>query len=228
MPKIDYLQIAKETFQIEANSILGLSKNLDSDFVESVLSLFSCKGKVIITGMGKSGIVGKKIAATMASTGTPSFFLHPGEAYHGDLGMISNKDVVLAISNSGETDEILKLIPFLKRNNNIIIGMTGKKDSTLARNVNYHLNIQIDKEACPLKLAPTSSTTVTMAMGDALAISVMKKRDFKEIDFAKFHPEGSLGKKLLTKVKESLHFQKELFIKPKIHSRLSLYYRSSV
>jgi arabinose-5-phosphate isomerase len=150
--------------------------------------------------MGKSGIIGKKIAATLASTGTPSFFLHPGEAYHGDLGMIEENDIVLLISNSGETDEVLKLIPFLKHQKNCTISMSNNDDSTLAKNTNYHLNIAVDKEACPLFLAPTSSTTATLVMGDALAVTLMKLRDFKEENFAKFHPGGSLGRRLLTTV----------------------------
>jgi len=160
------------------------------------------KGKLIISGMGKSGIIGKKIAATMASTGTPSFFLHPGEAYHGDLGMIEKEDIVLLISNSGETDEVLKLIPFLKNQKNIIVAMSGKVDSTLAKNATYHLNVSVEKEACPLQLAPTSSTTATLVMGDALAIVLMELRGFKETDFAQFHPGGSLGRRLLTRVED--------------------------
>jgi len=151
--------------------------------------------------MGKSGLIGRKIAATLASTGTPSFFLHPGEAYHGDLGMIEKDDIVLLISNSGETDEVLKVIPFLKNQGNIIISMSGNPSSTLAKNTNYHLNIFVHKEACPLQLAPTSSTTASLVMGDALAVALMKLRDFKDKDFAQFHPGGSLGRRLLTKVK---------------------------
>jgi len=194
-------EVAKEVFEIESKSILDLSKNLDSNFEEVIKSILSCSGKLIISGMGKSGIIGKKIAATMASTGTPSFFLHPGEAYHGDLGMIEKEDILLLISNSGETDEILKLIPFLKAQNNIIIAMSGNPSSTLAKNSSYHLNVFVEKEACPLQLAPTSSTTATLVMGDALAIALMKQRDFKDRDFAQFHPGGSLGRRLLTKVK---------------------------
>lgn len=152
--------------------------------------------------MGKSGIIGKKIAATLASTGTPSFFLHPGEAYHGDLGMIEPQDIVLLISNSGETDEILKIIPFLQNQGNITISMSGNPLSSLAKNTTYHLNVAVDKEACPLQLAPTSSTTATLVMGDALAVTLMKLKNFKERDFAQFHPGGSLGKKLLTRVKD--------------------------
>ena len=193
-------EIAKEVFEIEAKAILNLSKNLDNDFEESVNNILACRGKLMISGMGKSGIIGKKIAATMASTGTPSFFLHPAEAYHGDLGMIENDDMVLLISNSGETDEVLKLIPFLKAQGNKIIAMSANIHSTLAKNATYHLNVHVEKEACPLQLAPTSSTTATLVMGDALAIALMKQRNFQESDFAQFHPGGSLGRRLLTTV----------------------------
>jgi arabinose-5-phosphate isomerase len=158
--------------------------------------------------MGKSGIIGKKIAATLASTGTPSFFLHPGEAYHGDLGMIEKEDILLLISNSGETDEVLKIIPFLKSQGNITISMSGNPKSTLAINTNYHLNISIKKEACPLNLAPMSSTTATLVMGDAIAVALMKLRDFKDENFAKFHPGGSLGRRLLTKVENVMEKEK--------------------
>jgi len=192
--------IAQEVFLIESEAIAGLSSNLTDDFQKSIKALLASKGKFIISGMGKSGIIGKKIAATMASTGTPSFFLHPGEAYHGDLGMIEKEDIVLLISNSGETDEVLKLIPFLKEQKNITIAMSGNKYSTLAKNATYHIDVKVEKEACPLQLAPTSSTTATLVMGDALAVALMKLRDFKESDFAQFHPGGSLGRRLLTKV----------------------------
>jgi len=199
--------IAKEVFEIESKAILNLSKTLDSNFETAVEALLVTNGKLIISGMGKSGIIGKKIAATMASTGTPSFFLHPAEAYHGDLGMIENDDIVLLISNSGETDEVLKLIPFLKNQKNTIIAMSGNPYSTLAKNSTYHLDISVEKEACPLQLAPTSSTTATLVMGDALAIALMKQRNFKDKDFAQFHPGGSLGRRLLTKVEDVM--QKE-------------------
>ena len=202
---MDINSIAKEVFEIESKEIANLSNNITDDFANSVNTIFNCKGKLIISGMGKSGIIGKKISATMASTGTPSFFLHPAEAYHGDLGMIGVDDIVLLISNSGETDEVLKLIPFLKSQENIIIGMSGNIDSTLAKNSTYHLNIHITKEACPLQLAPTSSTTATLVMGDALAIALMKLRDFRDTDFAQFHPGGSLGRRLLTTVEDVMH-----------------------
>ena len=193
--------IAKEVFDIQAKEISNLSKYLTDDFSKCVDEVLAQKGKLIISGMGKSGIIGKKIAATLASTGTPSFFLHPAEAYHGDLGMIEPKDTLLLISNSGESDEVLKLIPFLHSRGNKTISMTSNPSSTLAKNTNYHLNIFVQNEACPLNLAPTSSTTATLVMGDALAVALMKKRGFKDEDFATFHPGGSLGRRLLTTIK---------------------------
>ena len=194
--------IAKEVFSIEAKAVENLSNLLTDDFEKSVEDILLCKGKLIISGMGKSGIVGKKIAATLASTGTPSFFLHPGEAYHGDLGMIEKDDMVLLISNSGETDEVLKLIPFLKSQGNMIVAMSGNINSTLAKNSTYHLNVAVEKEACPLQLAPTSSTTATLVMGDALAVALMRQRGFQDTDFAQLHPGGSLGRRLLTRVED--------------------------
>ena len=194
--------IAKEVFEIESNEIAKLSNLLTNDFSDAIDAIFHTKGKFIISGMGKSGIIGKKIAATLASTGTPSFFLHPGEAYHGDLGMIEKDDIILLISNSGETDEVLKLIPFLKSQENVVIAMSGKPTSTLAKNSNFHLNVSVDKEACPLQLAPMSSTTATLVMGDAIAAALMRLRDFKDENFALFHPGGSLGRRLLTKIKD--------------------------
>lgn len=207
--KMDINNIAKDVFKIEAKEIANLANHLTEDFANAIKAVLDTNGKFIISGMGKSGIIGKKIAATLASTGTPSFFLHPGEAYHGDLGMIEKDDIVLLISNSGETDEVLKLIPFLKTQGNITISMSGNPASTLAQNTNYHLNVSVEHEACPLQLAPTSSTTATLVMGDAIAVALMKLRDFKDENFAKFHPGGSLGRRLLTKIenvmkKESL------------------------
>lgn len=197
---MDISRIAKEVFKAESKEIANLANLLTSDFEKAVNEIYSSQGKLIISGMGKSGIIGKKIAATLASTGTPSFFLHPGEAYHGDLGMIEKKDMVLLISNSGETDEVLKIIPFLKSQGNITIGMSGNPKSTLALNTDYHLNIAVEREACPLNLAPMSSTTATLVMGDAIAVALMKLRNFKDENFARFHPGGSLGKRLLTTV----------------------------
>jgi len=197
---MDIQKIAEDVFKIEAKEIANLSALLTDDFEKAINAVLNTTGKFIISGMGKSGIIGKKIAATLASTGTPSFFLHPGEAYHGDLGMIEKNDIVLLISNSGETDEVLKLIPFLKTQGNITISMSGNPSSTLAQNTNYHLNVAVEHEACPLQLAPTSSTTATLVMGDAIAVALMKLRDFKDENFAKFHPGGSLGRRLLTKI----------------------------
>ena len=199
---MNILDIAKRVFEIESQEILNLSKNLDSNFEKTVKAIFNSKGKLIISGMGKSGLIGKKISATFSSTGTPSFFLHPAEAYHGDLGMVQKQDLVLLISNSGESDEVLKLIPFFKSQKNSIVSMSGNPKSTLAKNSDFHLNISIQKEACPLQLAPTSSTTATLVMGDALAVSLMEMRNFKDENFAQFHPGGSLGKRLLTKTKD--------------------------
>lgn len=204
---MDIKKLAREVFEIEAKEIASLSHRLTDDFEHAIHAIHQSSGKLIVSGMGKSGIIGKKIAATLASTGTPSFFLHPGEAYHGDLGMIEHNDIVLLISNSGETDEILKLIPFLRHQKNITIAMSGNEESTLAKNTKYHLNISVEKEACPLLLAPTSSTTATLVMGDAIAVTLMKLRNFKEENFAKFHPGGSLGRRLLTTVGDVMKSQ---------------------
>ncbi len=194
------LKIALRVFDEEANAIKNLGNLITSDFEMSVKTILRCKGRVIVTGLGKSGLIGKKIAATLASTGTPTAFIHPTEAFHGDLGMIKPIDVIIAVANSGETDEVLKLIPFFKQNGNKIISITGNPNSTLSKNADFNLNIQVDKEVCPLNLAPTTSSATTLVMGDALAISLMKMRRFKTEDYARFHPGGSLGRKLLTKV----------------------------
>jgi len=188
------IEIAKEVFEIESKEIRNLSNLLTEDFQKAIDLILNSSGKLIISGMGKSGIIGKKIAASLASTGTPSFFLHPGEAYHGDLGMVEKEDVVLLISNSGETDEVLKLIPYLRSQGNQTISMSKDPSSTLAENTKYHLNIAVSQEACPLQLAPTSSTTTTLVMGDALVVALMKARGFLAEDFARYHPGGSLGK----------------------------------
>tara|TARA_R110001592_G_scaffold53617_7_gene164418 strand:+ start:1053 stop:1979 length:927 start_codon:yes stop_codon:yes gene_type:complete len=201
---MDYIEIAKGVFAIEAQAVAQLSEQLDHSFSEAVQQILASSGRVIICGMGKSGIVGKKITATMASTGTPSFFMHPGEAYHGDLGMVTQDDIFIAISNSGETDEVIKLISFLRDNGNYLIALTGNPSSTLARASHAHLNIRVEEEACPLQLAPTSSTTATMAMGDALAVTLMKARNFKPEHFARFHPGGSLGRRLLSRVEDEM------------------------
>ncbi len=194
--------IAKRVFDIEIEALNLVASNLDSQFTNAVKAVLGSKGKLIVSGVGKSGLIGRKIAATLASTGTPSFFLHPGEAFHGDLGMVEHDDLVILISYSGETDEVLKIIPFLKWNNNIIISITGNPNSTIAQNSHHHLNVYIAREACPLELAPTSSTTATLVMGDALAVALMEARQFQHEDFARFHPGGSLGRKLVVKVKD--------------------------
>ncbi|MBC62383.1 MAG: arabinose-5-phosphate isomerase [Zetaproteobacteria bacterium] len=199
-----YLEIARKVFEIESKAISGLSKIVDENFPEAVRSILESKGRVIVCGMGKSGIIGSKIAATLASTGTPSFFMHPGEAYHGDLGMVTAEDIFLALSNSGETDEVIKLIPFLKDNKNTLISLTGNKHSTLANSSDFHISVKVETEACPLQLAPTSSTTATLAMGDALAVTLMKVRNFQPENFAKFHPGGSLGRRLLNRVENEM------------------------
>jgi arabinose-5-phosphate isomerase len=200
----DCISIAKSVLEIEAQALIALVNKLDNNFTLSIEAILASQGKIIICGMGKSGIIGKKIAATLASTGTSSFFMHPGEAYHGDLGMVSPDDVFIAISNSGETDEVVKLIPFLKNNGNVLIAMSGNPKSTLAQASNYHLDVGVEKEACPLQLAPTASTTAALAMGDALAVTLMKARDFQPENFARFHPGGSLGRRLLSRVENEM------------------------
>ncbi|HIF9887673.1 KpsF/GutQ family sugar-phosphate isomerase [Campylobacter lari] len=202
MSQIDAIKIAKEVFEIESKTILDLCDNLDEDFNKAIELILSIKGRCVVSGMGKSGHIGAKIAATLASTGTPSFFMHPGEALHGDLGMLTSEDVLLAISNSGETEEVLKLIPVIKKRKIPLIVMVGNQNSTLAKQADIFINIAVKKEACPLQLAPTSSTTATLAMGDAIAVALMRARNFRPDDFALFHPGGSLGRKLLTRVSD--------------------------
>jgi len=195
-------EIAKKVFDIEIESLKHVASTIGDEFTATVEAILGSKGKLIVAGVGKSGLIGRKIAATLASTGTPSFFLHPGEAFHGDLGMVEANDMVILISYSGETDEVLKIIPFLKWNKNTIISITGNPNSTIAKNSDHHLNVCITREACPLELAPTSSTTTTLVMGDALAVALMEARQFQHEDFARFHPGGSLGRKLVVKVKD--------------------------
>lgn len=199
------LNIAKRVLQTEAEAVSALTEKLNSDFERAVEIIFNSKGRVVVTGMGKSGLVGKKIAATLSSTGTPAFFLHPAEASHGDLGMVTSEDVIIAISNSGETEELINLIPFLKRFNVSLITMTGNPESTLSRAADVTLDVSVKEEACPMGIVPTASTTATMAMGDALAVALLIKRGFNEEDFAFFHPGGSLGKKLFIRVKDLMH-----------------------
>ena len=204
---MDFKKIAKEVLLIEANELSRTADVLDDSIEKAVELIATCKGKLIITGVGKSGLVGSKIAATLASTGTSSFFLHPTEAMHGDLGMIGSDDMVLGISYSGESEELIQILPHLKRFNIPLIAMARNPESTLAKYADIFLNISIEKEACPLDIAPTSSTTLTMALGDALAVCLMKKRDFQKEDFASFHPGGSLGKQLFVKVDDLLQKQ---------------------
>lgn len=199
------IEEARKVIRIEAEALSALAESIDSGFEKAVRMILASKGRVIVTGMGKSGLIGQKIASTMASTGTPAFFLHPAEALHGDLGMIIRGDVVIAISNSGETEEVLRILPIVKRIGAELVSMTGKPSSTLAKAGDVHLNIAIKEEACPLGLAPTASTTATLAMGDALAVALLIERGFKAEDFALFHPGGALGKKLLLSVSDMMH-----------------------
>jgi arabinose-5-phosphate isomerase len=197
---MNYKEIAQETLKIEAQTLLNASENMGDAFEKAVEMILACRGKLIVTGVGKSGLIGAKMAATFASTGTPSFFLHPTEALHGDLGMISSNDVVIAISYSGESEELSSILPHIKRFGTPLIGMTRNKKSTLGQYSDLVIEVVVEKEACPLDIAPTSSTTLTLALGDALAVCLMRARDFKRSDFASFHPGGALGKKLFVKV----------------------------
>ncbi|HXC66396.1 MAG TPA: KpsF/GutQ family sugar-phosphate isomerase [Nitrospiraceae bacterium] len=204
------LDVGRRVLDIEARAVHALLQRLDDGFSEAVDMLYHCKGKVVVSGMGKSGLIGQKIAATMASTGTPSFFLHPAEGLHGDLGMLARRDVTIAISNSGETEEILRLLPYMERMGIPVVAIVGRKGSTLAKNSAVVLDVSVAEEACPMGLAPTASTTVALAMGDALAVALLEKRGFKEQDFAQFHPGGSLGRRLLVKVRDLMHKGQEV------------------
>jgi arabinose-5-phosphate isomerase len=206
--KIRYSGLA--VVDIEAHAVVSLKDRINEDFINACELLFNCKGRVVVTGMGKSGHIGGKIAATLASTGTPAFFVHPGEASHGDLGMITTQDVVLALSNSGETSELLTILPIIKRLGVPLIAITGQSESSLASFANVHLDVSVDKEACPLGLAPTTSTTVTLVMGDALAVSLLEARGFTRNDFALSHPGGSLGKRLFLEVNDIMHVGQEI------------------
>ena len=199
---MDLIKIAQETFHIEADALYKAAERLDQNFLDAISLILKTKGKLIITGVGKSGLVGAKMAATFASTGTSSFFLHPTEALHGDLGMIGKEDTLLAISSSGESEELTKILPHIKRFDIPLIGLTGNINSSLGSYADVFLDISVEKEACPLGAAPTTSTTLTMALGDALAVALMEHRGFKQEDFASFHPGGSLGKKLFVKIKD--------------------------
>ncbi|HXV69395.1 MAG TPA: KpsF/GutQ family sugar-phosphate isomerase, partial [Nitrospira sp.] len=200
----------KRVLAIEARAVQSLIDRLDDKFDKAVDLLARCKGKVVVSGMGKSGLIGQKIAATLASTGTSSFFLHPAEGVHGDLGMLARRDALIAISNSGETQELLQLLPYVERMGIPVIGMTGRMASTLAKHSDVALDVSVAEEACPMGLAPTASTTATLALGDALAVALLQRRGFKEEDFARFHPGGTLGRRLLVKVKDLMHTGAEL------------------
>ncbi|MEN2995376.1 MAG: KpsF/GutQ family sugar-phosphate isomerase [Thermodesulfovibrio sp.] len=204
------IEIAQRVLTIEAESLQALKERINENFLKAVEIIHNSKGRVVVTGIGKSGLIGRKIAATLASTGTPSFFMHPAEAIHGDLGMVTEDDVVVAISNSGETDEIIRLIPFLKYFNVKIIAITGNTQSTLAKQADVVLDVSVKEEACPFGFIPTASTTATLAMGDALAVALIMRNGFKKEDFAFFHPGGSLGRRMLTKVKDLMHTADEL------------------
>jgi arabinose-5-phosphate isomerase len=200
----------RRVLEIEARAVQSLVDRLDAKFAKAVDLLVQCKGKVVVSGMGKSGLIGQKIAATLASTGTSSFFLHPAEGVHGDLGMLARRDALVAISNSGETQELLQLLPYVKRMGIPVIAFTGRMTSTLAKNSDVALDVSVQEEACPMGLAPTASTTATLALGDALAVALLQKREFKEEDFARFHPGGTLGRRLLVKVKDLMHAEREI------------------
>lgn len=200
---------AIETLEIEADAVLKLKDRIDDEFVAAVQCILDCPARVVVTGMGKSGHIGRKIAATLASTGTPAFFMHPAEAFHGDLGMVTENDVVIAISNSGESSEIVNILGIIRRIGAKIIAMCGRRESQLGRNSDYFIDIGVEREACPLGLAPTASTTATLAMGDAMAIALMSVRNFTSQDFALFHPGGALGRRLLLKVSNVMHTGKD-------------------
>ena len=210
MTTTDYIEVARRTIRMEAQAVNLLEQRIDKDFVRACELILRCSGRVVVTGMGKSGHIGRKIAATLASTGTPSFFVHPGEASHGDIGMITSTDIVLALSNSGTTAEVITLLPLIKRMGIPLISMTGNPESTLAKASESHLDVQVICEACPLGLAPTTSTTATLVMGDALTITLLEARGFTAEDFAFSHPGGALGRKLLLKVEDIMHSGSEL------------------
>ena len=218
------IKTARRVLQIEADAVLALQSRIDDTFTQAVKMILDCRGKVVVTGMGKSGLICQKIAATMASTGTPTFFLHPAEGIHGDLGMLSKGDVVIAVSYSGETEEVSRILPVIKRMGLPLITMSGNPHSTLGIAGDVHLDISIAEEACPLGLAPTASTTVTLAMGDALAVALLDARGFKAEDFALFHPGGALGKKLLLRVEDLMHVGDEIpLVKPETLLRDALF-----
>ena len=213
------LSLAKTTLQIEQDAIAQIARQLDEKFLQAVELLLHCQGRVVVSGIGKSGHIARKVAATLASTGTPAFFVHPAEAAHGDLGMITRDDVLLAFSNSGETHELLSILPLVKRMGAHLISITGEPNSRLAQLADVHLNAKVDKEACPLNLAPTASTTAALALADALAVCVLDARGFREEDFARSHPGGALGRRLLTYVRDVMRTGHEV---PKVHPHAHL------
>lgn len=215
----DHLAQGRRVFEIEMAALQKLHTHLDEQFTAACDKILACQGRVVVTGMGKSGHIGGKIAATLASTGTPAFFVHPGEASHGDLGMITKLDCVLALSNSGETDEVIRLIPVLKRRGIALIAMTGQPQSTLAKHADIHIAVAVDEEACPLGLAPTASTTAALAMGDALAVSLLHARGFTADDFALSHPGGSLGRRLLLRTSDIMHTGERI---PQVNAQASI------
>ena len=208
--KLTTLQLACKVLTIEASEINALAHRLDTNFEAAVALILQCKGRVVVSGMGKSGHIGGKIAATLASTGTPAFFMHPAEASHGDLGMITNGDVVIALSNSGESDELLNILPTIKRLGAKVISITGAPNSTLAKESHVHLSAEVSQEACPLGLSPTASTTAALALGDALAVCVLDRREFSAEDFARSHPGGSMGRRLLLRVKDVMRIHQAI------------------
>lgn len=213
------IEIGKRVFTIEAKAIEDLIRRIDNNFEKAVDILYACKGRAVVTGMGKSGLIGKKISATFASTGTPSFYLHPAEGIHGDIGMVMRDDVILITSNSGETEEIIALLPIFRRMGLKIICLTGRTHSALAKNSDVVLDVSVKEEACPMNLVPTASTTVALAMGDALAVAIFEKRGFKEDDFALFHPGGTLGRRLLLRVEDLMHKGSAI---PSIHEECNI------
>ncbi len=204
------LEEARRVIRVEADALLAMAERINGSFEQAVNIILASAGRVVVSGMGKSGLIGQKIASTMASTGTPTLFLHPAEGIHGDLGMIMKGDVVIAISNSGETEELLRILPVIKRLGACLISMSGNPVSTLARSSDVHLDVSVKEEACPLGLAPTASTTAALAMGDALAVALLVRRGFRAEDFAVFHPGGSLGKKLFLRVEDLMHIGEEI------------------
>lgn len=217
--KVDLKAIGRHVLEIESNAVLKLTHRIDHTFVQACELLLACTGRIVVTGMGKSGHIGGKIAATLASTGSPAFFVHPGEASHGDLGMITVQDVVIALSNSGETDEILTILPLLKRNGIALISLTGNPHSTLAQQATVNLDVSVEREACALGLAPTASTTAVLAMGDAIAVALLEAKGFTARDFALAHPGGSLGRRLLLKIDDIMHKGKDI---PQVSHRATL------